>query len=62
MCGCATTAASLQDYEALGLPMGSSKADVKKAYRKLAMQVGSCIHHRNLVHFGLVHHALQPSL
>jgi DnaJ-class molecular chaperone len=29
----------LQDYEALGLPMGSSKADVKKAYRKLAMQV-----------------------
>lgn len=30
----------LQDYEALELPMGASRADVKKAYRKLAMQVG----------------------
>mmetsp|Transcript_34767 Transcript_34767/g.103136 ORF Transcript_34767/g.103136 Transcript_34767/m.103136 type:complete len:107 (-) Transcript_34767:7-327(-) len=27
-----------KDYEALGLQPGSSKVDVKKAYRKLAMQ------------------------
>ena len=27
-----------RDYEALGLPMGASKADVKKAYKQLAVQ------------------------
>jgi curved DNA-binding protein CbpA len=29
---------ALQDYEALEVPLGASKLDVKKAYRKLAMQ------------------------
>lgn len=27
-----------RDYEALGLPLGASKADAKKAYRKLALR------------------------
>ena len=27
-----------RDYEALGLPLGASKADVKAAYRKLALK------------------------
>lgn len=40
----------VQDYEALELPMGASRADVKKAYRKLAMQVQALQQYTHLHH------------